>query len=237
MTLGRALVTRLRRLDSGTQAESSERELRLYDQLVQKGLATEEGVSDEYGRWLYTRYRITGRGRAALRAARESRRDPAKKPARTRWVESQDLQIGDVILSGGPPAEVLTPPEEHRTTRDGYSILLVRMKVRDRATGEERIIAYPYESTVQIENRGARDRSRRRRVRHRRSRRDPAIDFKRVDEVARGMLDRYSKPTVAAEMAWHHAMDHWTPREDSERFLYWKAVRDRIYELGSRGRR
>lgn len=68
------------------------------------------------------------------------------------------------------------------------------------------------------------------------SRRDPSGDDERVDEIARGMLARYRTPEVAAEMAWHHAMDYWTPRKDDARFLHWQAVSQRIKEL-SRQRR
>ena len=52
-------------------------------------------------------------------------------------------------------------------------------------------------------------------------------------EAAQGMLQRYSRPTVAAEMAHWHAMDY---PEGSEQRLYWEEVRKNIVTQARRSR-
>ena len=49
-----------------------------------------------------------------------------------------------------------------------------------------------------------------------------------IDRIARSMLNRYSTPKVALEMAWLHSQDH---MPHSEHAKHWQAVAGRIQYL------
>jgi hypothetical protein len=68
----------------------------------------------------------------------------------SRWILSQDLCVGDVILSGGPALEVLSRPEEYTQVRCGYNWMGVRIRARELDTDKESTVTFSYESGVRI---------------------------------------------------------------------------------------